>query len=331
MKNFLLILLLVFSLTTVGQETKHSKTESKLENDKTEALQSDKNNALSEKEPKEDKLYQVMYEDSKSINSKLLTLLTNSLTVIIAVIIAIIGSSFFYNYRFNKKEYELLTKETTNKIEEAKSKMLEETKREIEKYTDYSKDKIDERFTQIKESNKSNIDTIKESLNTIISSFKQEFDSKQETQSKKIELVEKEISRLDKSTDENITLREKELRFSILDLQGQVYELREWFSLCLTTNVRRALLANEIHRQWQFEYILPDIVDLIDKVLKKNDSITSNNKYDIEKLMEIIPSQFESYKKKIADSYGKIRIQEVDLPKKNNPPFMTDLLFGSNN
>jgi hypothetical protein len=260
-----------------------------------------------------DSYYELMYKNTKDTNAKLLSLLTTSLTVIIAVIIAIIGSSFFYNYRFNKKEYELLTKETTNKIEEVQKKLLKESRDEISKISENNQRVIEKEFEQISKTYQTNYDTLKDTIKTIVTVFKKDLDKGIKKQSENVKALELQVEKLEKKAKQDIKLNEKNLKIDIIDIKADLYYMKEWYSLALSNYVEQALLCVETDNIWQLEYVAEDIFKSIEKVLENNETTTSSTILNIDKILPKFPSYVSGTKKKIEDSYKKIPIKEIEL------------------
>jgi hypothetical protein len=254
--------------------------------------------------------YRLLYENSKRETEKYVTLLTTALTVIIALIIAIVGSSFFYNYRFNKKEFELITSETADKIKEVQKDLLRQTKEEIEILTKENKERINEEFGKISDTYKTNFDTLKDSLNTILTSFKQDVDKRLDTHDKTLEELENAISTLEEKAKEDLKLNEKGLKIDLLDIKGKLFVMKEWYSLALSSFVDQANLCVETNNKWQLEFIVGDIIRSIDKLIEKDDSITTSTKLNIEKLLPEIPSSLSDKKKNIEDNYKKLKVKD---------------------
>jgi exonuclease VII large subunit len=239
--------------------------------------------------------------------------LTTSLTVIIAVIVAIIGSSFFYNYRFNRKEYELLTKETTNKIEEVQKQLLKDSRAEISKMSENNQKVIEKEFEQISKTYQTNYDTIKDSLKTIVTAFKQNIDESIHKQSEEFKSLEEQVEELEERAKDDIKVNEKNLKIDILDIKAELYFMKEWYSLALSNYVDQAILCIETNKTWLLKYVAGDIIKSIERVLEKNDTMTSSTKLNIEKILPKLPSYISDKKKKIEDSYKKITIKEVEF------------------
>ncbi len=272
--------------------------------------------------------YRLLYENSKSETEKYVNLLTTALTVIIALIIAIVGSSFFYNYRFNKKEFELITNETSDKIKEVQKELIRQTKEEIEVLTKENKERINEEFGKISDTYKTNFDTLKDSLKTILMSFKQDIDKRLDTHEKTLDELEAAISSLEETAKEDLKLNEKSLKIDLLDIKGELYLMKGWHSLALSTFVDQANLCAETDNHWKLEFIVGDIINSINKVIEKGDTITTSTKLNIEKLIPEIPSSLSDKKKIISDNYKKIKIKDHDPYKRFGLSGLSGL-FGS--
>lgn len=260
--------------------------------------------------------HRLLYENSKKESDKYISLLTTALTVIIALIIAIIGSSFFYNYRFNKKEFELITTETADKIKEVQKELLRQTKGEIENLTKENREKINEEFGKISDTYKTNFETLKDSLKTILMSFKQDVDKKLDSHDKTINELENSISALEESAKKDLKLNEKSLKIDLLDIKGDLYVMKDWYGLALSTFVDQANLCVETGNKWRLEFIVDDIENAIDKIIEKNDTMTTSTKLNIEKLLTEIPSNLSNKKKIIQEKYKRVIIKDYKPSKR---------------
>jgi hypothetical protein len=260
--------------------------------------------------------YKLLYENSKESNSKLLSLLTAAMVIIIAVILAIIGSSFFYNYRFNKKEYELLTKENINRIEEAQKKLLEASRTEIEKISENNKKEIEKKFTQISETYRTNFETIKDSIKTIVTSFKQSIDENLKKQSEAFDTLEKQVEQLQTTAQNDIKVNEKNFKIDILEIKAELYFMKEWYSLALSNFVDQGLLCVDTSQYISLIIVAPNIIKSIEKVIERDDTITISTKLNIEKLLTSLPNFISIEKKKIEETYKKIKIKEIEIPER---------------
>lgn len=271
--------------------------------------------------------YRLLYENSKKETEKYVTLLTTALTVIIALIIAIVGSSFFYNYRFNKKEFELITNETADKIKEVQKDLIRQTKEEIEILTKGNKERINEEFGKISDTYKTNFDTLKDSLNTILMSFKQDADKRLDMHDKTLEELEKAISTLEETAKEDLKLNEKALKIDLLDIKGELYVMKGWHSLALSSFVDQANLCVETNNKWQLKFIVADIISSINKSIEKDDSITTSTKLNIDKLLPEIPPSLSDMKKNIEENYKKLKVKDPEPYKRFGLGGLNDL-FG---
>lgn len=255
--------------------------------------------------------YKMLYENTQDANSKLLSLLTTAMTVVIAVIIAIIGSSFFYNYKFNKKEYELLTKETTNLLEEAQKNLLKETRLEIIKMAELNKKEIETNFTQLSETYKTNYETFRDSIKSIIEAYNNSNKEILIKQEEEIENINKKIAKLEEKSKQDIDFNSKKLKIDILGIQADLYFMKNWFSLALSNYVNQCLLCIENNQHWQLKFVADDIVKSIEKTIQSQKTITGSVKRNIEKLISVLPDSVLDKKKKIEDEYLKIQVKEI--------------------
>lgn len=315
MKKILLVTIFILSIFDFSnakvQENDSLKADSKLSSQKTSVIQNQESKIDSEV------YYKLMYENAKESNSKLLALLTTALTVIIAVIVAIIGSSFFYNYRFNKKEFELLTKENSNRIGAVQKDLMKETKIKIDEITENNKEKISEEFIQISETYKTNFDTLKDSLKTIITSFKQDVDKNIINHDKAIESIVETIDEIENKAKEDLKLNEKSLKIDILDIKAELYYMKKWYSLALSSFIDQANLCVETNNSWKLEYIVGDIIKSMEKTIEGKSTITPSTKLNIEKLLPHIPDYLSDKRKKIKDDSKNIIIEEIKFKNRN--------------
>lgn len=305
MKKIILILTLFISL---GSFATKSSIQPKLDSVKAEQPQ---NENLIDKDS--ESYYKMLYENSKESNTELLSLLTTAMTVVIAVIIAIIGSSFFYNYRFNKKEYELLTKEITNKIEEAQKELLKDSRIEIEKISEINKKEIQQKFVQISETYKTNYDSLNDSLKSIIEAYKNNVEDSISNQNESLKNIKNQISKLEENSKLEVNVKSKALNIDILGLKADLYFLKNWYSLALSYYVQQCHLCIETNQTWQLKFVTKDIINSIQESILSKKTITSATKLNIEKLISVLPDTVLDKKKKIEEEYVKIEVKEVEL------------------
>jgi hypothetical protein len=260
--------------------------------------------------------YRLLYDNSKKETEKYVNLLTTALTVIVALIIAIVGSSFFYNYRFNKKEFELITNETADKIKEVQKELIRQTKEEIEVLTKENKERLNEEFGKISDTYKTNFDTLKDSLKTILMSFRQDVDKRLDAHDKTFKELENAISTLEETAKENLKFNEKGLKIDLLDIKGELYVMKGWHSLALSCFVDQANFCIETYNKWRLEFIVDDIVSSINKVIEDDDTITTSIKLNIEKLIPEIPASLSDKKKSIEENYKKLKIKDPEPNKR---------------
>lgn len=318
MKKILLFLFLGLSFIVYPNETL-TKDENIVRTNSSISTQSNVEKSTNSHE------YEQLYLNQKETNEKLLSLLTTALTLIVGIIIAIIGTSIFYNYRFNKKEYELLTRENQSTINEIHNNLKEETIKTVDKLLDKLSQENDKKFDQINESYKSNYDALRDSLKTIITHFKEDYDNRISESKSRIEELEKENKEISDNLKSDLRFNEKQIRKDLLDIQGELYKLKDWSSLALGSFTDQAILCIETNNQWQLEYVLTDIIEQIEKVISKNDTITPERKRRIEFLLSELPNEYKIEKDKIKDKYKKITIKEIQTSKFPNlvNPFTT--------
>lgn len=304
-KEIIIVLILFISSIAIANKTVINQTE---KTQQTE--QSYKDNVSVQNS---ELYYKLLYENSKETNSKLLSLLTTSMTVVIAVILAIIGSSFFYNYRFNKKEYELLTKETTNKLEEVQKNLLNETRIEVQKISESNKKEIESYFVQISETYKTNYETFRDSVKSIIETYNNGTKESISRQEESIDSVNKKIGELEKKYKEDIKANSKQIMIDILGIKADFYYMKSWYSLALSNYVKQCHLCIETNQSYQLKYITSDIIRSIDKTIESKKTITSSNKKDIERLITALPDSVLDKKRTIQEKYEKIEIKDIDF------------------
>jgi hypothetical protein len=308
---------LLFALLIVSTslfQTKDSNIIKNAQNDTISSITTSKGGIASD--------YKILYENANSDREKLTSLLETAFTIIIAVIIAIIGSSFFYNYRFNKKEFELLNKESKIRLDEAQKEVLEKNEKTIETIISKMDSEIQSRFEQLTDNNKTNIDTIKESLGTILSTYKSELDKEIEDFKAEIKVIKEEYKNRNELLEKELTRNDKDLKKEIYDLRGDVYAIKGWNSLALSYYVQQALLCIELNQKWQIEYIAGDIVSMLQASIEKLDTIASYDRDNIEKLLKDFPTHLVSEKRKIEELYPKLKVREPETPR----PQRVDLL-----
>ena len=266
--------------------------------------------AVTNKINNESNSYTLLYENQKETNDKLLQLLTNSLLIIVSIIVAVIGTSIFYNYRFNKKEYELLVKENRNDLEVAKIQVIEQSRLEFIKLTENINIEINKRFDEINSKYSTNFDVTRTSFDKIIDSFKKDFDERISFFKEDLDTYKKEMSDQRRNIKKELSFTEKKFENEILDLKGMVYTIKEYYGLAIANYVDKALNSIELKKDWELKFILDDIQRSINQTIQKGDDISPRTKKAIEVLISKIPNSLKEKRDLISESYIKIQVKQ---------------------
>lgn len=258
-------------------------------------------------------LYKLLYENAKENNSELISILTTSLTLLFGVIIAIIGSSIYYNYRFNKKEYELLYKEVVNKLEETQSRLLDESSDKISKISSDYQNEIDEKYEQLSETYKTNFETVRDSYKEIINSFKKDSNRQIEQLVKENNLIRDYIENIKKSSKDDLNYKENDLKRELSNIKGDLYLMKNWYALALDSFINQASFGLDINYSWELKYTLDDIQFCINKIMDTEDTITPRIKEKLDRMLSKVPERFSDKKDKIINVIDKIKIKDIDI------------------
>lgn len=253
---------------------------------------------------------QYLIEIQNEHNNAIISTVYWALSSILIVILAIVGSNIYFNFRFNRKQYEDLIEEQTDKINELERKLIEsinskalkietEYKDSSEKFQSEIKAFQDERFKETLGEFKNRLESFSQNLKEQIQAQKERIDNNY----KSTEERQNNISNLIVENDEKYKTRFHEvnetikltvnyevnrLSIKIEDLQADFWKNKQLYSNALGCYIRQANSIIEIKWFWHLKFTLKDIIEIIN--MEK-----TIDKYYLPKLEELLLKIPEEY------------------------------------
>jgi hypothetical protein len=237
----------------------------------------------------ESEAYKLLYENQKEANDKILQTVYWSLGGVLAVLLLIIGSNIFFNIRFNKKEVELITAEMLKKLEEAKHTYFTEVSQRIEAATTDLRKVIDLDKQELSKTYQELIKSYSDNLNQQIETLKKAYEEKANLLTKQIERSERMADHQNDIIKSTINRETKLLKRDILKNDAEIWVLKGYHGLALTSFIRLAKLDFEIKYDWAFKYNADDIIRSLEKV----DSITPEASAELNSVLELAKEKYK--------------------------------------
>ncbi|MEW2919965.1 hypothetical protein AB1A65_00755 [Muricauda sp. ANG21] len=245
--------------------------------------------------------YQLLYENSNEINNKILSTIYWSLGGIFTVVLAIIGSTIFFNFRFNKKEIENITTDAIRQIDIAKNTFSNQIEEKLNNFIIETQKSLN-----IEEQNLTN--TYKELLKSYSDNLESQIKANKEFFSEKIIQIENKIefnlqSTVEKTNELNNSLikRIKEKEIKSLNNEAELWKLRGVPSNALRCHIKECSLGFDVGFFWLFEMRLDRICAEIDKI----DELDKYLKEEIDDFMLRIPSSLNAEKSELSKALKK--------------------------
>lgn len=254
----------------------------------------------------ENDTYKLLYENTKESNEKILATIYWSLSLITAVILAIIGSSIFFNFKFNKKEIENVLTENDKILEKIKNDHLLIIDSRLDNYEKESKIILKKENSELKKTYQELIKSYNDNLNSQLDSQKELLDEKLKIYNKKFDDY-RETQKADKTKIfDEIEMQTNRVEMLLSNVEAKVWEQKEVYGNALTCYIEEGLLSLKIDFGWNLKYVLPNIILMIKK-------IEEIDKYDSENLADFIseiPSEYSKLKRIISELLEKIPIKK---------------------
>ena len=211
--------------------------------------------------------YKQMVENLKDSNEKILETVYWSLGGILGIIIVILGSNIFYNFRINKNEMENIKNALSLSLEETKNKNLEI----IQKNAQDQIKNISENFHYNVNNFDKKLKQTEEKLIDMISNLKSEFFEKESSITNKFALLHSEI----------------------VGHTADLWGLKDVPVNALKYETEKAILDIELKQP--IESSLSNIYEYLDKIT----SISTFSQSDVIKLIEKLPDKYSVHKDKL--------------------------------
>ncbi len=253
-----------------------------------------KENRIIEKSPNiqnEEKLYQLLYENSKDYNEKILSTVEWTIGLSFAFLLAIFGSQVFFNWRVNKKDLDNIHKDISEKFSEMKSELL----REITETDKINKNKIQEITANIERK--------------LLDRVNEEFKEKQTHINLIDELSKVRTTSLEKSVNSDF----KKIHFEIDKINGDIWNLKGVKSNALSNYLTSALSGLESGEN------IKSLLDEIISTLKELEEIHNGDYKKLEELITKLESKYDSQKELIKKNFINKPVYEFNIFQ--NQPF----------
>jgi len=259
---------------------------------------SQNNNQIDEKN-----VYKLMYENVKDSNKKILQTVYWSLSSILIVIIAILGSNIYYNYKVNKQEIENLKQEIDTHINEVKNEIYNSISKNFNDYTKDTRTELKNDVEKYSESYIKQLNLLEENLKNRIE-INTEYSNKLYDQLDKIYNIFKDtfqkIDDTSEKLEEKIENNHQKILIDIYDIKAQLMESNSSLDLALMYYASK--LKIEIDIDSNCENTLNDIISII----KRLDSLPQHNNYDLNEIIFSVPNKYEAQKEIIISLIKKI-------------------------
>lgn len=280
-----------------------------------------------------EKIEQLKCENSdlKEQKSEVINVLKWSIGSIIIIIIALIGSNVYFNFRLSSKEIEnikkgieLDIKNIRIEIEKSISEKLNELNENFQKNNDKLKndfsilekeintnikndnsklsDKFQNQLDEFNNNYRQQISTIEKSFSSQLMALQENLEKAKENLDEKINTNTKKLNSTENALTKSIEISNKSIRASIERNAGYMWETRGVLSNSLTSYIRECEIYIELGGiDDMIELSLSNIIGIV----KKMNIISNYDKYDLENLFKKLPSKFNQTKTDIKDLIDK--------------------------
>lgn len=248
-------------------------------------------------------IYKLLYENTKEANVRILSTIYWALGGIITVILAIIGSSVFFNFRFNKVEVENISNRALTKIEEAKNRYANEIEEKLNEFILSTKNSIKNNENEL-------ATTYKELLKSYSENFNSQIKTNKESTEEKLKNIEKSISTNDQLNDERIkvlksdfdyTIKTQEIR--IFHNEAELWNVREVYANALRYYIKECSVGLEIDYDWLIELRSKKICETIESM----DSLDDGLRKELNEFLDKIPEEYDEEKSAIIKKLDKFK------------------------
>lgn len=218
--------------------------------------------------------YKILYEHQNEWNDKILNTIYWSLWISVTLVAGIIFSSFFFNFRFNKKEFELLKSETTAEL----NKKLDEI--------------ISNKINEIRHESKSWEENYKTLLNSYSDNFWDRINGIKEEYRSHKESTESQLNEMRKTFQNELNMIQKDFEYRVKSLQrsslwdaANFWESKPHFYIALNRYIDILDIdIKERNKDW-WQFTLRSIADCLESIQKTEDWIAN---YQSDKLTKLI-------------------------------------------
>jgi hypothetical protein len=288
--------------------------------------------SLEAQQKNNEKTEQLVHENQLLSNQKseIVDVLKWSIGSILIIIIALLGSSVYFNFRLSRKEIDNINKGIELEIKNFKidlEKNISEKIAEFEKSNNVSTENIRERFvilekelnTKIDRDNTKLLDGFQNQLDEFNSNYRQQVSTIEKSLSSQImtnenlveqlknSLLEKINSNSEKIDNNNKYVLEliekvkKSITASIERNAGYMWEARNVLSNALNAYRRECEIHIELGNDFMIGFSLGSMKD----IAKQMGKIESSNQKNIERLFDKLPSKYDDSKAELREYFNK--------------------------
>lgn len=257
----------------------------------------------------EESTYKLMYENIKYSNDKILDTIYWAIGALFTAVLALFGAQVFFNYRFNKKEIENITKDIDLKtdsltknislqIDDFKSRTTNELNLKINDFFEKARSEFNKDISSELDRQQKRIDTFSDTINNLINSTQKLFEDKINKLSISIETYNQSTDKKTNSLIEKISNSKTSLQSDLLDLEAEIWRLKGVEGNVFGMYLRSTLKQIEINED--IEINLKKIIDSIQLL----NYIPKNYQGYLYELIQNIPEHYIMYREKL-ESFAK--------------------------
>lgn len=215
-------------------------------------------------------LYKLLYENASKANDKYISLTQWTLGITLTIIIAVIGSQIFFNYRLNNEKIRSLKSELDEQLAQFRLEITQASNEEMNRASNRQDERVSALEARLKEYYKNRAARMSRLSELHLEAQKREIDSDL-----------------------------KDLKIDVEKSRGDIWALKGVKSNALTNYITTALLLIEKNREEK--YLLDDIIELLNNLdeVSKSDYDAINDL--VSKIRPVNKSQRDNIEKAIAN------------------------------
>jgi len=254
--------------------------------------------------------YRILLEKTEQQNKAIMDTFYWSIGSILTILIAIIGTSLWYNYRYSNKEVENIIIAAERKVDDLEIRLKETIRNDFDKFSSELKN-------EIKQETENNLSLYKEQLKN----YNKAYDDRFSLINENLEGFKDMQKTVSNNLKQHIDFSAKVLENDIYKNSGRLWYLEGVKGNALSSFIRSATIKNDLG--WETKYILNDIT----KVLNEMDFINTIDKESLFQLLSEIKDN-EKQKNIIKERVGSLEVYDLNSTQKSyskpTPPNVAD-------